>query len=201
MFDQEDSKSTAPELIPAGTISYAMVKVGEKRQSKATGGTMFNIELTLIGGQYEGRKVFDLLPDVTDTRNSEGFIKMGKAKIVHMFETIGFFKPSEPDTYRQFKDFVSAMTRLDGNRVAVKISIEKNPDPAYADRNKVAEYLSSNPASKGYRDYVKLIGGQQAVQAARAGVFAATAPAPASGTPGWVKTPTPQPSPSSDAPF
>jgi hypothetical protein len=159
---------------------------------------MFNIELTLIGGQYEGRKVFDLLPDVTDNRNSEGFIKMGKSKIVHMFETIGFFKPSEPDTYKQFKDFVSAMTRLDGNRVAIKIAVEKNPDPAYADRNKVAEYLSSNPTSRGYRDFVKLIGGQAAVNEARSSVFGSPAPKANTASPDWVKT---APAPSSDAPF
>lgn len=202
MFDQEDSKSTAPELIPAGTISYAMVKVGDKRQSQKTGGTMFNIELTLIGGQNEGRKVFDLIPDVTDNRNSEAWIKMGKAKIVHMFETVGFFKPSEPDTYKQFRDFQSAMIRLDGNRVAIKVGIEKATDPAYSDKNKVAEYLSSNPTSKGFRDFQKLIGGAAAVAQARGAVFGTgNAPHGPSGTPPWVKTPNAPSSPSTDAPF
>lgn len=201
MFDINDGKAQAPELIPHGTLAFAIASVKGSKQSKNTGGTMFNIELTLVGGQHEGRKVFDLVPDITDNRNSEGFIKMGKAKIVQMFETIGFFKPSDPSTYKQFgSDFNAAMTRLDGNRVAVRIVIEKSKDPAYSDKNKVGDYLSSNPVSGGYRDYVKLIGGQATVSAARKDAFAPAQPA-ATAAPGWIKTPTPPASSSTDAPF
>lgn len=204
MFDINDGKASAPDLIPAGTISFAMVKIGAAKQSGKTGGTMYPVELTLLGGQHEGRKVFELLPDITDARNSDKWRAMGKTNLVRMFETAGVFKPSDPGSYTQFgQNFLGAMNRLDGQRVAIKINIEKSQDPAYGDKNKVADYLSSNPTSGGHRDFLKLIGGQGAVVEARGQAFAppVTAAAPAGAAPGWIKTPTPAPSPSSDAPF
>ena len=87
------------------------------------------------------------------------------------------------------------MTGMDGQRVAIKIKVEKNTDPAYADKNKVGEWLSPNQVSGGYKDYQKLIGGQQAIDQARGQAFAPAAPSVGS-APGWVKSPS-----STNAPF
>ena len=79
------------------------------------------------------------------------------------------------------------MNFMDGQRVAIKVKVEKNTDPAYADKNKVGEWLSPNAASGGYRDFQKLIAGQSGVvEQARSAAFSAPAP---SAAPGWVKTP------------
>jgi hypothetical protein len=79
------------------------------------------------------------------------------------------------------------MNFMDGQRVAIKVKVEKNTDPAYADKNKVGEWLSPNPASGGYRDFQKLVAGQSGVvEQARAAAFSAPTPTAA---PGWVKTP------------
>ena len=204
-FSPNSGASSAPELIPAGTLAWAILTVQGSRQSKETSGTYYNVALTLVGGQYEGRKVFEMIPDVYDTRNSAKWTSIAVKNITRIFESSGWFKPSDPKTYDAFvgKPFDQIMLGMDGQRVAIRIKIEESKDPAYADKNKVGEWLSPNPASGGYKDYQKLIGGQQAVDTARSGAFAPQAApqaqqaSPSFGQgPGWIKNPG-----SSNAPF
>ena len=202
-FQPESGATSAPDLIPAGVLSYAIVTFGAAKQAKESGGTYYPMTLTLAGGQYEGRKIFETLPDVYDTKNSEKWRAIASTNIVRMFEVAGIFKPAQPESYNQLrgKEFLALCNVLDGRRIAIRVKIEKSSDPAYADKNKVAEYLSTNPTSKGYPNYLKLIGGQQAVAEARTNAFtpaAATAPSTA---PGWIKTPQAGSADSNDAPF
>ena len=190
MFSPTSGAPSAPELIPAGTLAWAILTVQGAKQSNNSGGTYYPITLTLVGGEHEGRKVFDMLPDVQDTRNGEKWRAMGITAITRIFESAGWFKPSDPATYNMFngKETLAIMNSMDGQRVAIKVKVEKSKDPAYSDKNKVGEWLSPNPASGGYKDFQRLIGGQQAVDAARSQAFAPTAPA-ATGVqkPAWPK--------------
>lgn len=197
MFSPTSGAGSAPELIPNGTLAWAILTVQAAKQSKSSGGTYYPVTLTLVGGEYEGRKVFDMLPDVQDERNGEKWRKMGITNITRIFESSGWFKPSDPASYNAYngKDTLAIMNGMDGQRVAIRIKVEKNTDPAYADKNKVADWLSPNPASGGFKDYQKLIGGQGAVDAARGQAFAPAAPS-VGAAPGWVKSPGP-----SNAPF
>ena len=190
-FSINSGAGSAPELIPNGTLAWAILTVGAAKQSKSSGGTYYPVTLTIVGGDYEGRKVFDMLPDIKDDRNGEKWRSMGITSITRIFESSGWFKPSDPASYNAFagKDTLAIMTGMDGQRVAIKVKVEKNTDPAYADKNKVAEWLSPNPASKsGFKDYQKLIGGQQAVAEARSQAFAAPAPS-VGNAPNWVIKP------------
>jgi hypothetical protein len=200
MFSPTSGAGSAPELIPNGSLAWAIITIGGAKQSKSTGGTYYPVTLTIAGGEYEGRKVFDMLPDVQDDRNGEKWRKMGITSVTRIFESAGWFTPAKPDSYNMFngKETLAIMNSMDGQRVAIKVKVEKNTDPAYADKNKVGEWLSPNPASGGFRDYQKLLGGQQAIDSARGNAFAPTqAPAPTVGaSPGWIKTPGP-----SNAPF
>jgi hypothetical protein len=198
MFSPTSGAGSAPELIPNGSLAWAIITIGGAKQSKSTGGTYYPVTLTIAGGEYEGRKVFDMLPDVQDDRNGEKWRKMGITSVTRIFESAGWFTPAKPESYNMFngKDTLAIMNSMDGQRIAIKVKVEKNTDPAYADKNKVGEWLSPNPASGGFRDYQKLLGGQQAVDSARGNAFA-PAPAPTVGaSPGWIKTPGP-----SNAPF
>ena len=182
-------------------IRDRILTVGEKRNSKESNGEYFNVELTLVGGEYEGRKVFAMIPNIYDTNNSEKWRNGTVGSITRIFESSGWFKPSDPASYNAFagKPFAEIMLGMDGQRVAIKVKVEKSKDPAYGDKNKVGEWLSPNPASGGYADYQKLIGGQGAVQQARVTAFAPAQPqAPQAGAPGWIKTPGPS---SNNAPF
>jgi len=189
MFSPTSGAGSAPELIPNGTLAWALITIGGAKQSKTSGGTYYPVTLTVIGGEHEGRKVFDMIPDVQDDRNGEKWRKMGITSITRIFESSGYFKPSDPKSYEAFtgKDTLAIMNFMDGQRVAIKVKVEKNTDPAYADKNKVGEWLSPNAASGGYRDFQKLIAGQSGVvEQARSAAFSAPAPTAA---PGWVKTP------------
>ena len=189
MFSPTSGAGSAPELIPNGTLAWALITIGGAKQSKASGGTYYPVTLTVIGGEHEGRKVFDMIPDVQDDRNGEKWRKMGITSITRIFESSGHFKPSDPKSYEAFtgKETLAIMNFMDGQRVAIKVKVEKNTDPAYADKNKVGEWLSPNAASGGYRDFQKLIAGQSGVvEQARSAAFSAPAP---SAAPGWVKTP------------
>ena len=189
MFSPTSGAGSAPELIPNGTLAWALITIGGAKQSKTSGGTYYPVTLTVIGGEHEGRKVFDMIPDVQDDRNGEKWRKMGITSITHIFESSGHFKVADPKSYEAFtgKDTLAIMNFMDGQRVAIKVKVEKNTDPAYADKNKVGEWLSPNAASGGYRDFQKLIAGQSGVvEQARSAAFSAPAPTAA---PGWVKTP------------
>lgn len=201
-FSPTSGAGSAPELIPNGTLSYAILTVQGVKQSNNTGGTYYNVALTLLEGEYEGRKVFEMIPDINDTRNNDVWRGMAVKAITRILEVAGIFKPSDPKTYEAFvgRPTSDIMNFLDGKRCAVRIKIEKSKDPAYADKNKVGEWLSSNPSSGGYRDYQKLIGGKQAIDTARSNAFAPSAPSQSTNSaigqgPGWIKTP------SSNAPF
>ena len=199
-FSPNSGAASAPDLIPAGTLAWATLTVVGKKNSKESNGEYFNVELTLLDGEFAGRKVFEMIPNIYDTNNSEKWRRGAIGSITRIFESSGWFKPSDPASYNAYagKPFDAIMLGMDGQRVAIKVKVEKSKDPAYSDKNKVGEWLSPNPASGGYADYQRLIGGQGAVQSARVGAFAPAAPsAPAAGAPGWIKTP----GSSSNAPF
>lgn len=202
MFSPTSGAGSAPELIPNGTLSWALLTVQAARQSGSTGGTYYPVVLTLIGGDYEGRKVFDMIPDIQDERNSDKWRKMGITSVTRIFESSGWFNPAKPESYHAFegKQTLDIMNSMDGQRVAIRVKIEESKDPAYADKNKVGDWLSPNPASGGYKDYQKLLGGQAVIEQARGSAFnAKPTPAPAPSAmqkPSWPKAPG-----SSNAPF
>ena len=188
MFSFGGGAADAPSLIPAGTVSFALITFGAAKTS-GKGANYYPVTLTLIGGQNEGRKVFDSLPDLRDNNVSPGWKKMAKGRLIRILETVGMFNPANPESYKAFASatFEEVARAIDGKRVAVRISVEKSDDPAYADKNKVGEYLSPNPTSAGYKDFIVLQGGSAAISQARSAAF--DAPKQTSAAPNWIKTP------------
>ena len=194
MFSPTTGASQAPTLIPAGTLAFANVMVTDLKKSQASGGEYANIELTLDGGDFQGRKVFEMVANPLDNNNSEGWRGMAIANLTRMFEAAGIFKVEQPETYNQFngKPFTAICAALDGARIAIKIKVEKDKSGAYPDKNKVAEYLSPNPQSGGNKSWEKLLSGNvSAVASARPSAFGVAAtPAPASASaPSWLNSP------------
>ena len=188
MFSFGGGAADAPSLIPAGTLSFALITFGAAKTS-GKGATYYPVTLTLMGGQYEGRKVFDSLPDLRDPNVSSGWKKMAQGRLVRILETVGLFNPAAPESYKAFNNapFDEVARAIDGKRVAIRISMEKSEDPAYADKNKVGEYLSPNQKSAGYKDFIQLQGGQGAINDARSAAFAPAQAA--SAAPNWIKDP------------
>lgn len=193
MFSPTSGASQAPSLIPTGTLSFAVVKVREIKKSKASNGEYADIEITLDGGDFTGRKVFEMIANPLDTNNSEAWRNMAIANLTRMFEGAGVFKPENPESYNQFngQSFLTICQFLDGARIAIKVKVESDKSGAYPDKNKVGEYLSPNPQSGGHSGYRKLADGSAPAAAqARGAAFGASAPAPATGgAPGWLNAP------------
>jgi hypothetical protein len=193
MFSPTSGASQSPTLIPAGTLAFANVMITDLKKSQASGGEYANIELTLHGGDFEGRKVFEMVANPLDNNNSEAWRGMAIANLTRMFEAAGVFRVDQPETYNQFngKPFTAICTALDGVRIAIKIKVEKDKSGAYPDKNKVGEFLSPNPQSGGHKSWEKLISGNAAeVAAARPSAFGAVkAPAPVASAPSWLNAP------------
>jgi hypothetical protein len=192
MFSPTSGASQAPTLIPAGTIAFATVKVTKLKKSKETGGEYANCELTLDSGDFAGRKVFELIANPLDEKNSEPWRGMAVASLTRMFEAAGIFKPEQPDTYNKFngQNFLTICQYLDTSRIAIKVKVEKDKTGAYPDKNKVAEYLSPNPQSGGNVGWKKLSEGNAGATAeARTSAFGAPVAATSAGTPDWLNSP------------
>jgi hypothetical protein len=195
MFSPTSGASSAPSLIPTGTLSFAIVKVREIKKSKASNGEYADMELTLDGGDFQGRKVFEMMGNPLDTNNSEAWRNMAIASLTRIFEAAGIFKPESPESYNQFngQSFLTICQFLDGARIAIKVKVESDRNGAYPDKNKVAEYLSPNPQSGGHSGWKKLTSGNiSALAQARPNAFgpaAATTSPAAGGAPGWLNGP------------
>jgi hypothetical protein len=193
MFSPTSGASQAPSLIPNGTLAFAYVKVRGIKQSKSTNGEYADLEITLDGGDFNGRKVFEMMANPLDNNNSEAWRNMAIANLTRMFESAGVFKPENPETYNQFngQSFLTICQFLDGSRISIKVKVEQDKSGAYPDKNKVGEYLSPNPQSGGHGGWKKLAEGNAGASAqARGNAFGSPASAPASaGAPGWLNAP------------
>lgn len=202
MFNQfapNAQHAPAADLVPAGTLAFAVVTVSGVNISQNSGGKNAKLELTLSSGPYAGRKIWNYLGDPTDPKNSEKYQQMSLAALQHMLEAAGIFNPADPATYQRFANatFEQILAALDGKTVAIKTRIEKG-SPGYDDKATVGDWLSPNPASRGFKKWQELTTGgannaspaTQAAPAFAAQPQAATtvaAPAAAGGVPAWLQ--------------
>jgi hypothetical protein len=163
-FAPDTKHATGGNLMPRGLLHHAVVAIRSLKNSKASNGEYADIELTMVDGPFEGRKVWPMIANPSDERNSEKWREMSIANIQHALEAARVFDPSKPETYNQFADktFSDILLALDGKTVAVKIGIEKGTD-GHQDKNNVAEWLSPNPVSGTNKLYVKLAAGDHGV--------------------------------------
>lgn len=157
-FSPTSGTGTSFELIPNSTLAFGIFTVKSVKLS-AAGGNYIEGVITITDGPFEKRKVFTNIMDPLFAANSEGARQMGLQALTRCFEVSGLFKPEQPETYRAFdnKTIEDIAIQLDGSRVAFKIKIEKGSG-GYSDKNAVAEYLSPNPASNGFRGWQQLTG-------------------------------------------
>lgn len=173
------------ELIPAGTLAWAIVAMRPHNldlgivttPSKSSDAGYLDVELTIEGGQYDRRKVWDMI----GVRGKEKYIQSGHAAIRHILEVGRGASPQNPNAYiigaNTPPDSDMGYMELDGLKVAVKVTIEKGND-GHPDKNRV-RYLSPNPESDTCKDFARLVAGDTAPAAAHAPKAAAPAASPA----------------------
>jgi hypothetical protein len=192
MFSPTSSQQDAIALIPQGTLCVANLGVRAIKNSKSTGAQYLDVELTVLSGEYQGRKIFDMIMDPFDANASDGGRKMGLLALTRICEAIGIFNPTDEASYTRYNNpgttIQNVIGDVEGRKVAVRVKVEKGTD-GYADKNKVGEWLTPNPNSgSGFKGWNELVNGHQPTT--RATAFAApAAAAPASGAPSWLNKP------------
>ena len=175
LFSPESGKRTQGELIPKGTLAWVGVTFQAMKNSKESGGQYANFELTILGDDapHAGRKIWTMICDPYDQRNSDKWRPMAVAAMTRIFEVYGVFTPENPDSYNKFNGapFSKICEELDGVVAAIKVGIESGQD-GHADKNVVGDWLSPNPVSGSSKDFAKLANPQAASEAARTGFLA-----------------------------
>jgi len=148
------SSGNSDEVIPNGQLAWAILTV-RALKATSTGGEAIDVELTLDDNQpFARRKVWELIGNPFHAGNTENYRQMGLIAITRILEAAKGAGPNNPAGYQ-----LAAFEHLSGLRVPIKIKIEKGTG-GYADKNKVGEWLTPNPASQsGFKDYELLVKG------------------------------------------
>src|SRR3546814_16679438 len=93
-----------------------------------------------------------MIMDPNFESNSDAAKQMGNAAIGRILEAGRNAGPHNPQGY-----VIGSYEQLNGLRVAVKLKVEKGTE-GYDDKNRVAEYLTPNPASPGNRSEERRVG-------------------------------------------
>lgn len=202
-FSAGAGAQTPNSIIPNGALLWVVINMRGIKPNPNTGTSSLDLELTVDDNQpFARKKLWQFIGDPMHPGNSEGYRQQGMVAVTRILEAGRQAGPHNPAGY-QIADY----SALNGLRVPVKIGIEAGKD-GYDDKNKVAEWLTPNPASQsGYKLFVKLQSGDHnlpSAQPAAQGGFAQAgfgqqasnnafggSPTPAASS-GW-GTPSPQP--------
>jgi hypothetical protein len=154
-FSQGAGQQAGNGTIPNGQLAWAFITVRAIKPSNS-GGQYIDIELTLDDNQpFARRKIFEKVGDPLHTGNSDAYRQMGQIAIARILESGRGAGPNNPAGYQ-----IGSYQDLNGLRVPIKIGV-KPPKDGYDEDNKVAEWLTPNPASEtGFKGYEKLARGE-----------------------------------------
>ncbi len=146
-YDEDYAEQTSSfELIPTGTLSLAEISNIEETQSKS-GKEMLKVELTLLDGDYSGRKIWDYIvePQVAG--------EWGWNKVKSILSVANKSKPAAS----RYK--LSSFLELQNKVCAIEVGGSKKTAD-YDPNNTVRTYLRNDEASQTYAKYKKLTGGK-----------------------------------------
>lgn len=160
--------STNSDTIPKGQLAWAILTVRGVKSS-AGGGGYLDCELTIDEGQpYARKKLWEMIGDPNNAGNSEAYRQMGMVAITRILEAGRGAGPNNPAGYQ-----INQYSDLTGLRVAIKVGIEPGTN-GHDDKNRVAEWLTPNPASaSGHKAFLALQRGEFAPAGAKAAAPAA----------------------------
>jgi len=190
LFSPQSGGTQSFDLLPP-QLALAVISVRDIRQNKS-GGSRYDLELTLASGPQRGRKLWDAIGVPFDTNNKEVYRKMGTEAVTRILECAGEFDPAKPESYDKFdgnpNPTVEVGQAMDGKTIGIRIGVEKR-DTDYDEKNRVKEWLSPNPQSGGFSGWKRLQESlNEKVVTTGAPVLAAVAPATSS-SPAWLNRP------------
>ena len=206
-FQNAEPQNDFSELIPAGTLSWAVINLrpfnltmGEiETPSKSSEARFLDIELVLEGGDYDRRKLWTRI----GVAGSEKYINMGRSAIKAILEVGRGAGPQNPTGY-DIPEYAAGKVDwryLHGLKVAVKIKIDKGTAQYPDDKNEIATWLSPIEDSGTAKDFQRLLDGDTKPKSHQTGIPAAAAgPAWAGGVQGAPAHATPPAAPPATPP-
>lgn len=140
------------DLIPANTIVPAVAVLRGRKETKAKDGEMLDFEYTISGGEFEKRKIWDLMMisgNGSDGHNEAVDITMSRVRA--MLESAFNINPDDDSDEAMEGRRIEDWEELDGLEVLIKVGIEKSKDPQYPDKNRILAFIT--PDMDGYEDY------------------------------------------------
>ncbi len=139
------------DIIPKDTLLWAVLSIREFKNSRETQGRYMDIELTILDNQpFKGRKIWIMIADPFDAKNSEEWRTMGYGAIRRILEGVKGATPDNANSYT-----LNRLEDLHGLTVPVITTIEKGKD-GYDDKNK-ADFLSPHSSVKKIVDCYNLL--------------------------------------------
>tara|TARA_R110000796_G_scaffold40391_2_gene99906 strand:+ start:200 stop:817 length:618 start_codon:yes stop_codon:yes gene_type:complete len=188
------------ELMPDGTVVSGIIKLsgGDIEVPEYGGGTYFKasqstsakwlpIELTIVGGSFDKRKVWQNIFVDGDAKDENGMSKarkIGLNTIKQMVDSgFGISPKDEGDDARAKRASIQGIHMINGMTVSCTLGIEKGRD-GYPDRNKIKTVLTPDSPN-----YIQPTG--QAAPVAQASVTQSPAPQQTTATagvaPSWAR--------------
>lgn len=181
-YSQAPQGQDYSDLLPHGTLVFGIVKVRpfnlqagviETTSKKDPANKYLDLEITIQGGPYDKRKIWDM-PGVV---GSEGYTNAGGAAIRAMLEVGRNASAQNPQGY-----CIDNYMELDGLQCAFRVKIEPGTTQYPNEKNRVAIYLTGlNPATE--KDFARLLAGDHSPAANLRGPRTAAAGAAASPPP------------------
>ncbi len=161
-FSGSAGAATPFDLLPKGQLAWAILTVKGVKASAAGGGYL-DCELTLCDDQpFARRKIFDMIGDPQNGGNSEKYREMGMIAITRILECGRGAGPNNLPGYQ-----IENYQQLSGLKVAIKVGVEEGTG-GHNDKNRVAEYLTPNPASQsGHKGFQALMRGEYGATGAK----------------------------------
>jgi hypothetical protein len=170
--DDNSNQQREFELIPDNTTARAIIKLSGGdiqlpefgdgaffKQSQSTNAKWLPMELTIVGGQFDKRKIWQNL-FVDGNKLSDRGVPVAKEIGMRTLRSIidSAFGLSSKDDNPQAQQArnLSGVSQLQGLEVCIRVGIEKGSN-GYSDKNKVKAFLTAD--QNGY-----IAGGQQPVQ-------------------------------------
>lgn len=156
---QTSSGNSEPlQLIPDGTVVRAYMVFGSDgdtqmpefstasvfRKSQNTSAVWLPLELTIMGGEYDKRKVWTNLFVHGDAVGDDGVPKarrIGLETLRKMIDSANNLSMNDMSPEAQAKRNIPSIDVLDGVEVCVVVGVEKGTN-GYPDKNKVKTYLT-----------------------------------------------------------
>ena len=193
------------ELIPDGTIVSAIIKLQGGnleipeygagtyfKQSQTTSAKWLELEMTIVGGNFDKRKIWQRVFVDGDAKDENGMSKarkIGLNTIKQMVDSgFGISPKDESDDARAKRASIQGIHMINGMTICCTLGIEKGNN-GYADRNKIKTVLT--PDSPNYIQSTGQAAPVAQAPVAQAPVAQSPAPQPTTATagvaPSWAR--------------